>query len=99
MALNINDINRLATLARLEFNPDQSERLLTQINDFFSIVEQMQNVDTRGIEPLSHPVVVMPDFALRLRPDLVTETDQRAANLRNAPNVDKGLFLVPKVIE
>ena len=73
--------------------------MLTQINGFFDLVERMRAVDTTGIEPLAHPVDVMVEVALRLRPDVVSEPDNRSANQRSAPLVERGLFLVPKVIE
>lgn len=99
MALTPQDIGRIAHLARLELRPDESERMLTQINGFFDIVEQMRAVDTTGIEPLSHPVAAIQDIALRLREDAVSEPNQREANQQSAPAVERGLFLVPKVIE
>lgn len=99
MSLTPNDIGRIAQLARLELDAAQRERLLGQLNGFFAIVEQMNAVDTTGVEPLAHPTAVMQDVALRLRPDEVTEPDQREANQRSAPAVERGLFLVPKVIE
>ena len=99
MSLNASEIQRIANLARLELTPDQSERMLTQINSFFEIVEQMRAVDTSGIEPLAHPVAVMQDIALRLRDDIASEPNQREANQQSAPAVERGLFLVPKVIE
>ena len=99
MALTSQDIGRIANLARLELRPDESERMLTQLNGFFAVVEQMRAVDTQGVEPLSHPVSTIQDIALRLRDDTVRETNQRDANQRSAPAVERGLFLVPKVIE
>ncbi len=99
MSLTSSDIARIANLARLELQPTESARLLTQMNDFFSIVEKMRAVDTTGLVPLAHPVVTLNDMALRLRPDVVSETNQREANQKSAPAVDRGLFLVPKVIE
>jgi aspartyl-tRNA(Asn)/glutamyl-tRNA(Gln) amidotransferase subunit C len=99
MSLNASEIQRIANLARLELTPDQSERMLTQINSFFEIVEQMRAVDTTGIEPLAHPVAVMQDISLRLREDIASEPNQREANQQSAPAVERGLFLVPKVIE
>ena len=99
MSLTSSDIARIANLARLELQPAESARLLTQMNDFFGIVEQMRSVDTRGLEPLAHPVVSLSDMALRLRPDVVSEPNQREANQKSAPAVERGLFLVPKVIE
>lgn len=99
MALTSQDIDRLANLARLELSPERSERMLTQLNEFFGMVAQMQAVDTTGIEPLTHPVAVIQDVQLRLQEDVVRETDQRQAYLHNAPAAEQGLFLVPKVIE
>ena len=99
MALTPDDIRRISHLARLELQPHESERMLAQINDFSGIVEAMRAVDTTGVEPLAHPVAAFEDVQLRLREDAVTETDQREANQRSAPAVERGLFLVPKVIE
>jgi aspartyl-tRNA(Asn)/glutamyl-tRNA(Gln) amidotransferase subunit C len=99
MALNSTDISRIAHLARLELSPDEATRMLGQINGFFDIVEQMNAIDTKGIEPLAHPVAVMQDITLRLRDDVASEPNQREANQQSAPSVERGLFLVPKVIE
>ncbi len=99
MALTPQDIHRIANLARLQLRSDESERMLTQINGFFDIVEQMRAVDTTGLEPLAHPVAAIQDIDLRLRDDVVSEPDNRDANQQSAPAVERGLFLVPKVIE
>ena len=99
MALTPQDIGRLANLARLELTPTDSERMLTQLNGFFDVVEKMRAVDTSGLTPLAHPVAIMKDMALRLREDVVSEPNQREANQKSAPAVERGLFLVPKVIE
>ncbi len=99
MALTSDDISRIAHLARLELQPEESGRMLAQINDFFGIVERMRAVDTTGVEPLAHPVAAFQEVALRLREDVASEGDQRQANQRSAPAVERGLFLVPKVIE
>lgn len=99
MPLTSTDIDRIANLARLELSPPESERMLTQINGFFDLVEKMRAVDTTGLQPLAHPVACWQDVVLRLREDAVSESDDRAANQRNAPSVEQGLFLVPKVIE
>jgi len=99
MSLTAADIARIANLARLELKLNESERMLTQINGFFDIVEKMRSVDTAGIEPLAHPMATIQDLALRLREDRVSEPSDREANQRNAPAVENGLFLVPKVIE
>ena len=99
MSLTSNDIARIAHLARLQLQPDESERLLGQLNGFFGIVEAMRAVDTRDLEPLTHPVAAIMDVQLRLREDVVSESNQRESNQRSAPAVERGLFLVPKVIE
>ena len=67
MSLTPQDIDRIANLARLELQPEESERMLTNINGFFGIVEAMQAVDTSGVQPLAHPVAAIQDIALRLR--------------------------------
>ena len=111
MSLNDQDIQRIANLARLELQPDEQARMLSKINGFFDIVEQMQAVPTDGVVPMSHPVDAMQNLVatvadtddhgmtLRLREDKVSETNEREANMQNAPAKDRGLFLVPKVIE
>lgn len=99
MALTPQDIGRIANLARLELSPAESERMQVQLNGFFNIVEKMRAVDTQGVEPLSHPVATIQEIALRLREDRVSESNQREANQKSAPAVERGLFLVPKVIE
>lgn len=99
MSLTSADIARIANLARLELKPLESERMLNQINGFFDLVEKMRAVDTTGIVPLAHPLATIQDIALRLREDRASEPENREANQRNAPAVEHGLFLVPKVIE
>lgn len=99
MSLTPQDIGQIANLARLELSAAESARLLVQTNDFFKIVEKMRAVDTTGIEPLAHPLDSVQEMALRLRDDVVSESNQREANQRSAPAVENGLFLVPKVIE
>jgi aspartyl-tRNA(Asn)/glutamyl-tRNA(Gln) amidotransferase subunit C len=99
MALTLPELDRIANLARLELQAAERDRLLTQLNGFFGIVETMRAVDTTGIEPLAHPVAVINDIVLRLRDDVVSEPNRREANQQTAPAVERGLFLVPKVIE
>ena len=91
MALTQDDIARIANLARLE--------LSNNVNQFFDVVEQIRAVDTSGVTPLSHPVAAIQDIQLRLRDDVVSETNNREANQKSAPAVENGMFLVPKVIE
>ena len=99
MALTLTDVKRIAHLARLELADAEAEHTLVQLNDFFGLVEQMQAVDTKGIDPLAHPIEQIEDVALRLREDAVTEIVQRDEFQRPAPAVQDGLYLVPKVIE
>jgi aspartyl-tRNA(Asn)/glutamyl-tRNA(Gln) amidotransferase subunit C len=99
MSLTPQDISRIANLARLELRPEESERMLTQINGLFAIVDKMRAVDTTGVEPMPHPVAAIQAVTLRLRDDVASEPDDRANNQRSAPAVERGLFLVPKVIE
>ena len=99
MALTSQDIARVANLARLELRPDETERVLSQLNGFFALVAQMDAVNTDGVEPLAHPAAVLGDVALRLREDIASEPNQRDISQRSSPAVERGLFLVPKVIE
>lgn len=99
MALTPEDITRIARLARLELSDDEAARMRATINDFFTIVEQMQAVDTSGIKPLAHPLSAVEPVALRLMDDAVSEPNEREAYLANAPAAERGLFLVPRVIE
>jgi len=95
MALTLDDVARIAHLARIEITEAESRRTLAQLNDIFALIAKMQAVDTTGIEPMSHPL----GGGQRLREDVVAETIDRDANMRNAPALEDGLFLVPRVIE
>ena len=95
MALSLDDVARLAHLARIEVEPRDAERMLAHLTGIFRLIEQMQAVDTGGVEPMAHARGV----TLRLREDRVTEPDRRAAFQEIAPRVEAGLYLVPKVIE
>jgi aspartyl-tRNA(Asn)/glutamyl-tRNA(Gln) amidotransferase subunit C len=99
MSLTLQDIGRIAHLARLQLSEPQAQAMQARLNGFFAIVEQMKAIDTSGVEPLAHPTAAIDPVALRLRPDVVSEPNQRAANQASAPAVEDGLFLVPKVIE
>lgn len=99
MALDTQDVQRIAHLARLELGAAQGAQMLEQLNGFFRIVEQMRAVDTSGVEPLHTPLSAVQEVRLRLREDAVTEGDTREANQRSAPAVADGLYLVPRVIE
>lgn len=95
MALNIPDIKRLAHLAQIEINDSEAEKTLNKLSGILTLIEDMQAVDTTGITPMSHSQ----DVVQRLRDDVVTASNQRDAFQANAPAVDSGLYLVPKVIE
>lgn len=99
MALTPQDVGRIAHLARLELQAEEQEAMRLQLNEFFTHVERMSAVDTSGVEPLYTPLSAVQNVQLRLRDDVVTETDERELNQRSAPAVEDGLFLVPKVIE
>ena len=99
MALTPTDVRRIAELARLDLGAAEEALMFEQINSFFRIVEQMSAVDTRGVEPLYTPLAAVGDAHLRLREDVVTESNERVANQQSAPAVAEGLFLVPRVIE
>ena len=95
MALTIDDVRRVAHLARVAVDDAEAAAALEQLSGIFKLIEQMQAVDTGGIAPMSHAQ----DLVLRLRDDAVTEQDQRAQFQAVAPQVEAGLYLVPKVIE
>ena len=95
MSLNSTDIKRIAHLARIEVNDAEADATLTKLTGILGLIEQMQAVDTTGIQPMSHSQ----DVTQRLRNDVVTETNQRELYQSIAPAVEEGLYLVPKVIE
>ena len=99
MAIDSKEIVRIANLARLELRPDETDRVLSQLNDLFALVDQMDAINTTGVEPLAHPAALLGEVALRLRDDIASEPNQRDASQVSAPAVERGLFLVPKVIE
>ena len=93
--LSLDEIRRIARLARLELGAAEAEALGRDMNGILALVEQMGAVDTRGVEPMSHPQ----EMAQRMRDDAVTESDARELFQSVAPQVEDGLYLVPKVIE
>jgi len=95
MPLTIDDVKRIATLARIEISDQEAAQTLGQLSGIFGLIEEMNAVDTGDLEPMSHAL----DMVLRLREDQVTESDQRAVFQSIAPQVEAGLYLVPKVIE
>ena len=96
MALALDDIKRIAHLARIDISDADAESTLTSLTAVFGLIEEMQAINTDGILPMSHGI----DVTQRLRSDVVTETDHRAENQAPAGNrVENRLYLVPKVIE
>lgn len=95
MALTLDDVKRVADLARLAIDGDETGTALQQLTGIFRLIEQMEAVDVSGVEPMSHAQ----DMVLRLREDSVTEEDQHALFQSVAPQVEAGLYLVPRVIE
>jgi aspartyl-tRNA(Asn)/glutamyl-tRNA(Gln) amidotransferase subunit C len=95
MSLDLEQVQRIARLARIEISPEEAEVTKEQLNGIFGLIETMQAVDTSGIAPMAHAV----DVVQRLRADVVTEQNRRAAFQAVAPETEAGLYLVPKVIE
>jgi aspartyl-tRNA(Asn)/glutamyl-tRNA(Gln) amidotransferase subunit C len=93
--LSRDDVHRIAELARIEVPEAGLAALQQSLNGIFVLIEQMRAVDTTGVEPMAHAVEVVQ----RLREDRVTETDQHDLFQAGAPQVEAGLYLVPKVIE
>ncbi|MCL4797948.1 MAG: Asp-tRNA(Asn)/Glu-tRNA(Gln) amidotransferase subunit GatC [Burkholderiales bacterium] len=95
MSLTLSEVMRIAALARIAVTPQEAEAVQAQLNGIFGLLEKINAVDTSGVEPMYHAR----DVTLRLRDDEVTEPDRRAAFQAVAPQVEAGLYLVPKVIE
>jgi aspartyl-tRNA(Asn)/glutamyl-tRNA(Gln) amidotransferase subunit C len=95
MSLSLDDVRRIAQLARIEVTGDELAAVQQQLNGIFGLVEQLVAADTTGVEPMAHAQEV----TLRLRDDAVTETDQHVRFQSIAPQVEAGLYLVPRVIE
>lgn len=95
MSLTLEQVRRVAHLARIEISDAEAESTLGHLNGIFSLIEQMQAVDTRGVEPMAHAQ----DLSQRLRTDAVTEVNRRDDYQAVSPEAEAGLFLVPRVIE
>ena len=95
MAIEQDEIEKIAELARIRIAPDQIGQVTQRITEILHMVDQLQAVDTSNVEPMANPL----DATQRLRPDAVTESNQRDALQAIAPAVENGLYLVPKVIE
>jgi aspartyl-tRNA(Asn)/glutamyl-tRNA(Gln) amidotransferase subunit C len=95
MSLTPDQLQRIALLARIDVAGAEAEGVAERLNRVLGLIDQLQAVDTQGIEPMSHAL----DVVQRLRFDEVTEPDRREAYQQSAPAVEQGLYLVPKVIE
>jgi aspartyl-tRNA(Asn)/glutamyl-tRNA(Gln) amidotransferase subunit C len=95
VALKLEDINKLGELARLRIEPGEVDDLMAKLTSILAFVDQLQATDTSEVTPMAHPL----DRTQRLRPDVVSEPDQHELYQQNAPRVERGLYLVPKVIE
>jgi len=95
MSLSPEQIRQVAQLARLQLAPEQTEHYARQLSNILEMVDALSRVDTEGVAPMAHPL----DMVQRLRPDVVSETDQREAMQAIAPQVADGVYLVPRVIE
>ena len=101
MAITDKDVERIANLARIALSGEGAERARHELNGILDLIEQLQAVDTQGVEPMAHPLSAHQEISLRLREDqAATGTEaQRDALMANAPATAEGLFLVPTVIE
>ena len=95
MSLSLEQVHRIAHLARIAVRDAEAQSTLGQLNDILGLIEQMQAVDTAGVEPMAHAQ----DLSQRLCDDAVSEADRRADYQAISPDIEAGLFLVPKVIE
>ncbi len=95
MSVNTEQVRHIAKLARIAMGDDELERLVPELNNILGWIEQLAEVDTDGIEPLTAVI----DQHLRLRDDVVTDGNIRDEVLANAPDAQHGFFAVPKVIE
>ncbi len=95
MSLTLEQVRRVAHLARIEVSDAEAQSTLGHLNGIFTLIEAMQAVDTKGVEPMAHAQ----DLSQRLREDRVTEANRRDVFQAVAPEIEAGLYLVPKVIE
>jgi aspartyl-tRNA(Asn)/glutamyl-tRNA(Gln) amidotransferase subunit C len=95
MSIKQDEIEKIAELARIRISSEQIGQVTQRITEILQMVDQLQAVDTRDIEPMANPL----DATQRLRADEVTESDRREAFQAIAPAVENGLYLVPKVID
>ena len=99
MPFSPDQIERVARLARLAVSEEESASLAEQLSRVLGLIDELQSVDTRSVEPMSHALESLLPQGQRLREDVVTEPDRRAEFQAVAPAVEQGLYLVPRVIE
>ncbi len=99
MPFSADQIERIARLARLAVSDDERAPLAGQLNRVLGLIDELQSVDTRSVEPMSHALEALLPQGQRLREDVVTEPDRRDDFQKIAPEVQQGLYLVPRVIE
>ena len=95
MSISADEVKAIARLARISIDASDIPEYAEQLSRILSFVDQMNAADTNGIEPMAHPL----DLTARLRPDSITEQNERETFQVHAPQVEDGLYLVPKVIE
>lgn len=95
MTIDAQTVRKVAMLAHIRVPEDRLEPLAGQLSGIMAWVEQLNEVDTAGVEPMTSVVAL----AMPMREDLVTEGDDAAAILANAPRSQGGFFVVPKVVE
>ena len=95
MSVDKDTVNKIARLSRIAISDAEADKMVGELNGILAWVEQLGEVDVTGVEPMTAVI----SNKLRLRDDVVTETDQRALNQASAPSVEDGLYLVPKVVE
>ena len=95
MSLRRDEVDKIATLARLSLAEDEIVDYTNKLSAIIEMIDELQAVNTDAVTPMAHPL----DFPQRLRVDEVTESDQREHFQSGAPEVEGGLYLVPRVIE
>ena len=95
MSLDKQTVQTIAHLARLKIEDDEIEKYQSELSKILDLVQQMEACDTAGVEPMTHPF----DATMRLRPDEISESNQRDKFQESAPSTEDGLYLVPKVID
>jgi len=96
MSLTRQDVEKIAHLARLSITEHEMPVYVTSLSSIVNLVDQLSSVETGAVEPMAHP---LDGQHQRLRPDVVSETDHRERYQTNAPSVQAGLYVVPRVIE